>query len=108
MEDTIRVYNDAIYFAPIIGYTGSVSAEELEELEKEDSSYHQGDIVGKSGLEQYFETELQGAKGSQTFYVDNMGKVLEEEEYISPSAGNDIYLTIDHETCLLYTSVQSL
>lgn len=97
VEDTLRVYNDAIYFAPIIGYTGPISAEELEELKKEDPSYDQGDIVGKSGLEQYFETDLQGTKGSQTFYVDNMGKVLEEEEYTSPSAGNDIYLTIDHE-----------
>ena len=34
VEDTIRVYNDAIYFAPIIGYTGPVSAEELEDLQK--------------------------------------------------------------------------
>lgn len=98
VEDTIRVYNDAIYFAPIIGYTGPISAEELEELQKDDPSYDQGDIVGKSGLEQYFELELQGAKGSRTFYVDNMGKVLMEEAYVSPSKGNDIYLTIDHET----------
>lgn len=98
VEDTIRVYNDAIYFAPIIGYTGPISEEELEELKKEDSSYNRRDIVGKSGLENYFEIELQGKKGSQTFYVDNMGKVLEEENYISPSAGSDIYLTIDHET----------
>lgn len=97
IEDTIRVYNDAIYFAPIIGYTGPISAEELEELQKDDPSYDQGDIVGKSGLEQYFELELQGEKGSRTFYVDNMGKVLLEEDYVSPSAGSDIYLTIEHE-----------
>ena len=29
VEDSLRVYNDAEYFAPIIGYTGQVSAEEL-------------------------------------------------------------------------------
>ena len=29
----------AEYFAPIIGYTGKVSAEELEELKKEDENY---------------------------------------------------------------------
>ncbi len=98
VEDTIRVYNDAIYFAPIIGYTGPVSAEELEELQTEDPSYDQGDIVGKVGLEQYFETDLQGTKGSRTFYVDNLGRVLQEEDYVSPSAGNDIYLTIERET----------
>ncbi len=34
MEDSIRVYDDGVYFAPIIGYTGKASAEELEELKK--------------------------------------------------------------------------
>ena len=31
-EEYRRVYADAEYLAPLIGYTGKVSAEELEEL----------------------------------------------------------------------------
>lgn len=35
MEDSIRVYDEGVYFAPIIGYTGKASAEELAELQKD-------------------------------------------------------------------------
>ena len=34
-EDSIRVYDDAEYFANLIGYTGKASAEELEALKEE-------------------------------------------------------------------------
>ncbi|MDD2958298.1 MAG: penicillin-binding transpeptidase domain-containing protein [Lachnospiraceae bacterium] len=94
-EDYLRVYNDAEYFAPIIGYTGQVSAEELTDLQKEDSSYTSTDIVGKVGLEQVMETSLQGDKGSETIYVDNMGRTLSEESKVEPQAGDSLYLTID-------------
>ena len=95
VEDYLRVYNDAEYFAPIIGYTGQVSAEELAELKKEDDSYRSGDIVGKVGLEKIMETSLQGDKGSETLYVDNMGRTLSIESRVEPQAGNSLYLTLD-------------
>ena len=84
-------------FANIIGYTGEVSAEELEELQEEDSSYAAGDIVGKVGLEQVMETSLQGDKGSETLYVDSLGRTLSVESRVEPQAGNSLYLTIDSE-----------
>lgn len=95
VEDSLRVYNDAEYFAPIIGYTGQVSAEELEELKEKDSSYTSNDIVGKVGLEQVMETSLQGDKGSETIYVDNTGRTLSVESRVEPQAGNSLYLTLD-------------
>ena len=97
VEDYQRVYNDAEYFAPIIGYTGKVSAEELEELKKEDENYSSSDIVGKVGLEQVMETSLQGDKGSETIYVDNMGRTLSVESRVEPQAGNSLYLTLDSD-----------
>ena len=56
-------------------------------------------IVGKSGIEQYMETTLQGRDGSETVYVDSMGKVLsiDEDSRKDPVQGNDVYLTIDKE-----------
>ena len=96
-EDYLRVYNDAEYFAPIIGYTGQVSAEELEELKKEDDSYTANDIVGKVGMEKVMETTLQGDKGSETIYVDNLGRTLSVEERIEPQAGNSLHLTLDSD-----------
>ncbi len=96
-EDSVRVYEDSKYFAPLIGYTGQISAEEMETLNADGGSYKNGDIVGKSGLEQHFEKELQGEKGSQTVYVDNMGKVVDEEAEVSPEAGSNIQLTINRD-----------
>lgn len=94
-EEYRRVYTDAEYLAPLIGYTGKVSAEELEELKKEDSSYTANDIVGKTGLESVLETTLQGDKGSEVIYVDNLGRTLDVQSRVEPQAGNDVYLTID-------------
>ena len=96
-ENYKRVYNDALYFAPIIGYTGQVSAEELKELKAIDSSYDSTDIVGKVGLEKKMETDLQGRKGSETIYVDNLGRTLQVSSRTEPQAGNSLYLTLDSD-----------
>lgn len=94
-EEYTRVYTDAEYLAPLIGYTGKISAEELEELREIDDSYTANDIVGKTGLESVLETTLQGDKGSELIYVDNLGRTLEVASRVEPQAGNDVYLTID-------------
>ncbi len=97
-EDTIRRYNDALYFSHIIGYTGKITEDEMASLNTEDNvKYDMNDIVGKLGVEAYFEKELSGTKGSQTVLVDNLGKVLSVEKQINAIAGNDIYLTIDSD-----------
>ena len=99
MEDSVRVYNDSEYFAPLIGYTGKISSEELEELQEENPDYSTTSIVGKTGIEQVMETTLQGKDGSETVYVDSLGKVLEidEDSMQEPVQGNDVYLTIDRD-----------
>lgn len=96
-EDTVRKYVDSEYFAHIIGYTGKISQEEYDTLHKDDDSYSLTDVIGKSGIEQVMNSELQGTKGSETVYVDNVGKVVETKERTEPSAGNDVYLSINKE-----------
>lgn len=95
VEDSLRVYNESLYFAPLIGYTGQISMEELEEYNEDNEVYSSTDIVGKAGLEKSFEFQLQGVDGSETVYVDNLGKILMKDAEVAPQAGNDIYLTID-------------
>lgn len=99
VEDTIRKYVDSIYFSQIIGYTGKISQEELETLQEEngEGSYDLNDTVGKLGIEKSMETWLQGKKGSETVFVNNVGKVIETSNYVEPVAGKDIYLTIDKD-----------
>lgn len=94
-EETVRRYNDSKYFAHLIGYTGKISVEEYESLSKEDDSYSLTDVVGKSGIEQVMDRELQGTKGKEKVSVDNVGRVIDILERKEPTAGNDVYLSID-------------
>lgn len=105
VEDTVRRYTeDSIYFAHILGYTGKISSEELDSFNKQDmeaggtgTRYSINDMVGKSGIELYMESTLQGTKGYEKVYVDNMGRVISIEERVEAKAGNDVYLTLDSE-----------
>ena len=96
-EDTVRKYVDSVYFSHIIGYTGKISQKELETLSETDDSYIMTDVIGKSGIESYMESYLQGTKGSEVVYVNNLGKVIETSDRIEPVAGDDVFLTIDKE-----------
>lgn len=95
---SLRKYNDAEYYAHIIGYIGAIGSEELQEYNEnlpDEEKYTGEEMVGKTGIEQYCESELRGKSGSETMYVDNLGKVIETVETTPASAGNDVYLTID-------------
>ncbi len=93
--NTLRMYNDAEYFAHIIGYTGNASPDDLAELASSSHDYNGADMVGKSGIEKSMEEYLQGEKGKDAIYVDNMGKVIDTISHVDPKAGNDVYLSID-------------
>ena len=61
----------SVYCSQILGYTGTVSNAELEELGE---GYESNDIVGKSGIEKSMESELSGVKGEKSVYVDTVGR----------------------------------
>ncbi len=102
-EDTIRVYIDDPSMSHILGYTGKISDEELVELNEVDPEeryphhYELNDMVGKAGIEQVMEKELQGTKGSQEIFVDNLGRITETGKRVNPVAGNNLTLTIDSD-----------
>ncbi len=94
-EDMIRKYNDSVYFASLIGYTGKISDTEYAELYANDKSYTTDDTIGKSGLEQYYESFLRGTNGEQVVYLDTLGRIQEVVSSTEPVAGCDLYLSID-------------
>ena len=100
-EDTIRRYVNGTYFSHIIGYTGKISSEELTSLNEQtddgsgEDRYEMNDIVGKSGIESVMETYLHGEKGSETIYVDNLGREIYSEGRVESVAGGNVYLTLD-------------
>lgn len=103
VEDTVRRYTeDSYYFSHILGYTGRISAEELDSFNQLDfeeggsgERYNINDMVGKSGIEQYMETTLQGIRGYEKVSVDNMGRVISILERTEAKAGNNVRLTLD-------------
>ena len=95
-EESLRKYADSKCFANIIGYTGQISQEEYDALSDADQErYSKTDTVGKAGLEKAMDSQLQGKKGSEKLYVNNVGKVIKTVKGTNPKAGNDLYLTID-------------
>jgi penicillin-binding protein 2 len=97
-EDTQRIYNNSLYFAHIIGYTGKISEEQMNELNSQlstdDIKYELNDIVGKDGIEESCELTLSGTKGYEKVLVNNMGQVQSVVDEKKSVAGNDVYLTI--------------
>ena len=97
-EVSLREYPDSKYFASIIGYIGKISQDEYDALtEEQQKKYAITDVVGKAGIEQLMDEYLQGEKGEEIIYVNNVGKVSDREVVKETTAGNDVYLTIDKE-----------
>ena len=95
--DTYRKYNDSEYFSHVIGYTGVVNEEEMEELEKDGvaDEYTDTDQIGKTGIEKEYESYLHGARGYEKITVNQSERVVAVTDEKKASSGKDIYLTID-------------
>jgi penicillin-binding protein 2 len=93
-EDTVRKYNDSKYFAHLIGYTGKISQPEYDTLSKANKNYTLTDVIGKAGIEQVMDSQLQGTKGNETVYVDSVGHVIETTNKVAPSSGDNVYLSV--------------
>ncbi|MDO5388477.1 MAG: penicillin-binding transpeptidase domain-containing protein [Clostridia bacterium] len=92
-----REYPYGKYFSHILGYIGNITDEELKEKSKD--GYSINDNIGKDGIEKAYEDDLRGTDGSQYIEVDSSGRRIStiENEGVSPSPGNNVYLTIDAE-----------
>ena len=89
-----RQYPDGALVSQLLGYTGPVSAEQLPDLKKE--GYLPDDLLGKTGLEAYYETQLRGQYGTETVERDASGRKLQVLETVSQArAGDSLNLTID-------------
>ncbi|MDR3348346.1 MAG: penicillin-binding protein 2 [Acidaminococcales bacterium] len=91
----LRTYLFGETAAHAIGYVGEISEAELKSLKGE--GYMAGGIIGKMGLEQYYDNTLRGQDGGKRVEVDVAGRVVQEIGKREPSPGHSIYLTIDIE-----------
>lgn len=93
VDGYIRNYIDSRQFANIIGYTGKINSEELEQY----PDYLISDNFGKDGLELFYEKELRGKYGHRKIIVDSLGKTERILSQSKPSPGNNLVLNIDGE-----------
>jgi penicillin-binding protein 2 len=94
-DEQRRRYPAGGYAAHLIGYVGEVSEEDLN-LSKY-ATYEPGDIVGKSGVEETYDSILRGKDGSRDVYVNSHGKELGVRGQVMAVAGQDLRLTIDRD-----------
>ena len=90
-----RFYPLGTTLAHVLGYVGEISPKQLEEDESKEKGLRPGDIVGKGGLEQYYDEFLRGKPGYRKVLVDSRGRVQSELEVVSPQSGQDLVTTID-------------
>ncbi|HEV8158359.1 MAG TPA: penicillin-binding protein 2 [Pyrinomonadaceae bacterium] len=90
-----RFYPLGTTLAHVLGYVGEISPKQLEKPEVIEKGFRPGDIIGKGGLEQYFDEFLRGKPGYRKVIVDSRGRVQSEIEVVQPQAGQDLVSTID-------------
>lgn len=88
-----RLYPQDGFAAHAVGYVGEISESELDSPQFID--YHQGDIIGKDGLEKQYDQTLRGVDGQQRVLVDNMGRERQMEETQEAVPGKDLRTTLD-------------
>jgi len=93
-------------FSHSIGYVGNIDDDMLEEilfdqeLQPKETifRYSNGNLIGKTGLENIYDNDLRGFFGKKIYEVDASGKLLREIEEIPEIDGKDIYTSLNLET----------
>ena len=97
----IRNYVETGSISHILGYVGNITDDEFKQNYNK-GRYNKNSVVGKQGIEKYYDEYLQGENGRDYRTVDAHGKVLANQIKIEPpESGKNLVLTID-------TSIQRL
>jgi penicillin-binding protein 2 len=90
-SDFERYYPNGPIFSSVVGYVGRVSKADLAN----NSNLTANDFIGKMGIEEEYDTILQGTPGVDIKFTDAYGKVLGQEQRSASTIGGSVHLTID-------------
>ncbi len=109
-ESIVRTYPLQENGAQLFGYVGEISKRELAQIKTkqivDQIQFNQGDIVGKSGLEELLDEKIRGNDGVRFIQVDAHGRETitkipniygKEITDLEPTHGNNATLTIDKD-----------
>ena len=94
-REYVRTYPNGETACHVLGYLGKISeSQQAEYLRK---GYTSTDLIGKEGIESYYESVLKGSDGEKLIQVNAKGEQVEVISDSDPEPGDDVYLTIDLE-----------
>jgi penicillin-binding protein 2 len=108
-ETTVRAYPLKENGAQLFGYVGEISKKQLpifNDRYKGKFKFQQGDVIGKSGLEEYLDSTLRGRDGISVMQVDARGREAAPDTpnllgnmntRTDAVAGNNVILTLDKD-----------
>lgn len=85
-----RKYLFSAQIAHVLGFLGEATEDEVNQ-----KKYLNGDLVGRTGIEQTYDETLRGFDGGELVEIDTVGKVIRVIGQKEPIAGKDITLNID-------------
>jgi len=91
-----RYYTQGPYFAHVLGYVGRISESEQAGLDA--VNYSGTHVVGKTGIEKFYEDTLHGRVGYENVETNARGRVLRALDRTDPQRGRDLILSIDADT----------
>lgn len=93
-KNSVRDYISP-FASNVIGYTGEVDQNDINS----NPYYEKGEMIGKQGIESYYEERLKGVKGKRYFQKDRFNRIIgtynDSKEDISPKKADNLTLTID-------------
>jgi penicillin-binding protein 2 len=92
-DDFKRQYIEGEVLAHLVGYTGPVDKNDVKNI----SSLSFNDVVGKSGLEAYYDKELRGGDGETISYRNVKGEIIDNKLLKNSAPGHQLYSSIDLE-----------
>ncbi|MDE2310508.1 MAG: penicillin-binding protein 2, partial [Betaproteobacteria bacterium] len=81
----------------LIGYIGRINESDIQQLDENETAanYRGSDYIGKTGIEQSYESELHGTTGIEQVEVDTGGRGVRVLSRTPPKSGNNLVLTLD-------------
>ena len=90
---SIRKYVNNEMAVHVLGYVGEVSDYEISK--DQNTELKVGSMVGKFGLERFYDNYLRGTDGSYREEVDVAGRVVQTLDELPPKPGRGLVLTVD-------------
>jgi len=90
--DIGREYVYGEFLAHVLGFLSEANEEEVKT-----GKYRLGELVGRGGIEEEYDTWLRGKDGGEIFEVNALGEKIREIGIQQPTPGKDLYLNIDVE-----------